>query len=223
VSVSDVTCWSLIRGAAEGNLPDREAFALRYARVIRSYLGARWRGTPLTSEIDDAAQEVFLDCFRDGGALEKARPGERRAFRAFLYGVVRNVAHRLERKRARAGMALASDLEVPGREEALSVVFDRAWATALLRQAAALHAARAPAAGPTGRKRVDLLHLRFQEGLPIRDIARLWDVDPAWVHHQYATARKEFRDALRDVVKEHNAGSDGEVERECERLIGCFR
>jgi hypothetical protein len=38
---------------------------------------------------------------------------------------------------------------------------------------------------------VELLRLRFQEGLPIRDIATRWNEDAAKLHHEFATARDE--------------------------------
>jgi hypothetical protein len=38
-------------------------------------------------------------------------------------------------------------------------------------------------------RRVELLTLRFHEAMPIREIARLWGVDAASLHHEYAQAR----------------------------------
>ena len=38
-----------------------------------------------------------------------------------------------------------------------------------------------------------LLRLRFEEGLPIREIARRWDSDAARVHKHYARAREAYR------------------------------
>jgi RNA polymerase sigma-70 factor (ECF subfamily) len=222
VSIADTTCWTMIRGAAEGKPQDRAEFARRYERIIRTSLRGRWRGSRLATEIDDAVQEVFLDCFREGGALAKANPGHGNSFRAFLYGVVMNVARRFERARARAGLPLESDVELPSREEAFSSVFDRAWAEALMGQAAVLQTVRAREVGPDAERRVELLRLRFGKDLPIREIARLWDADAARVHHEYARAREEFHQALHDVVQEHHGGDHGDVERECERLIACF-
>jgi RNA polymerase sigma-70 factor (ECF subfamily) len=223
MSISDATCWTVIRGAAAGRQRDREEFARRYERVIRAYLGARWRGSPLTTEIDDAAQEVFLDCFREGGALTRANPDWPNGFRAFLYGVVKNVARRVEHDRAHHGAPLESGLDPPARDKTLSTAFDRAWAKALLQQAAKLQAARAREAGDEAVRRVELLRLRFQDDLPIREIAGRWQADPSHVHHEYARARKEFREALHAVVEEHHAGTHGEIDRECARLIAHFK
>ena len=68
------TCWTVIRGAAAGNPADRDAFARRYVRVVRAYLAARWRASPNLQDLDDAVQEVFVECFRHDGVLEQADP-----------------------------------------------------------------------------------------------------------------------------------------------------
>ena len=93
-------CWTVIEGAAAGRKEDRDEFARRYVPAVRAYLAARWQASPFAQELDDATQEVFLECFRQSGVLERAdrsRPG---GFRAFLYGVVRNVALRIGTRRA---------------------------------------------------------------------------------------------------------------------------
>ena len=89
---SDSTRWTVIRRAAEGVPQARSEFASRYGPVIRAYLGARWRGTTFFHDVDDAAQQVFLDCFKENGALGRVDPERGTGFRPFLYGVVRNVA-----------------------------------------------------------------------------------------------------------------------------------
>jgi RNA polymerase sigma-70 factor (ECF subfamily) len=219
---SDSTCWTVIRGAAAGIRRDREEFARRYSPVIRAYLGARWRETPLTAEIEDTTQEVFLDCFRDGGALVRAEPGPRRAFRAFLYGVVKNVARRTEHERARKGLSFRSSFDPPAAEKTLSKVFDEAWALTLVRQAIARQTELAHAAGRDAVRRVELLRLRFHDDLAIREIAELWGEDPDRLHRWYRKARKEFRAALHDVVAEHNSGTPAEIDAECSRLLALF-
>jgi DNA-directed RNA polymerase specialized sigma24 family protein len=212
----------MIRGAAGGNAPDRAEFARRYATVIRFYLGARWKGGPLRAEIDDATQEVFVQCFRSDGPLVKADPVRDGGFRAYLYGIVRNVARGTEREwRARRATQPGSafDVEaVESREAPLSQVFDRAWAGALLRRAAARQAEDVRG-NARAERRVELLRLRFGQDLPIRDIAKRWDVDAAPLHAEYRTARREFLAALRMVVAEDNPGPPEHIEAECERLL----
>lgn len=224
---SESTCWSLIEGAASGSAADREQFARHYAPVIRAYLAARWRGTPGLSGLDDAVQEVFVECFRRRGVLERAereRPG---GFRPFLYGVARNVARRFEARHARHGAPAEQDLEaIADDEPSLSRAFDQAWARTVLREAAARQEAQARRAGPAGEaalRRVELLRLRFHEGLAIREIAHRWQTDAAALHHEYAKARQEFKDALRQVVAFHHGGSDADVEQECVGLLGMLK
>jgi RNA polymerase sigma-70 factor (ECF subfamily) len=215
VTSPDATYWSLIRDAAGGDPAARERFARVYLPVVSAYLTARWGGR---REVDDAAQDVFVECFRAGGLLEKADPERAGGFRAFLLGAVRNVARRHE-ARKRLDARLPADL--PADDNAPSEAFDRAWARTLLREAGRVQQKRAELAGPAAVRRVQLLRLRFGDGLPIRDIAAKWDEDPAKVHHEYATARDEFRAALREVVAFHHPGATaGEVDRACAELLG---
>ena len=94
----DVTCWSMIRDAAGGDPAARERFARVYLPVVKAYLAARWRAAK--HDADDAAQDVFVECFRVGGILEKADPERDGGFRTFLLGAVRNVARRHETREA---------------------------------------------------------------------------------------------------------------------------
>jgi RNA polymerase sigma-70 factor (ECF subfamily) len=88
-----------------------------------------------------------------------------------------------------------------------------------MRQAADRQAALAAQGGEAALRRVELLRLRFYEGKPIREIARLWDLDAATLHHEYARGREEFRSALRDVIAFHHPGSPEDVDRECAQLL----
>jgi RNA polymerase sigma-70 factor (ECF subfamily) len=214
------TCWTVIRAAAAGSAPDRDELARRYLFPVRTYLAARWQGSALIRDIDDAVQEVFVECFRPRGAVEAACVGEVPCFRAFLCGVARNVARRFEARRPEAVLPLG-DADVA--EESLSNLFDRAWAQTIMREAGERQRANAEAHSPEAVRRVELLRLRFEEGLAIRDIAERWDVDPAWLHHEYAQARKEFRQALLAVVAFHHPGSPDEVEREAQTLVQHFQ
>jgi RNA polymerase sigma-70 factor (ECF subfamily) len=211
------TCWTLVDGAAAGREEDREEFARRYRPLVEAYLRARWRGSPYLQELDDATQEVFLECFRAGGVLERA---ERRE------GAVRNVALRVERRQARRRERQAPsgvDIDaVAADERTLSGAFDRAWVLSLLGEAARRHAERAREAGAPGERRVELLRLRFEDDLPIREIARRWEVDAAVLHQEYRRAREEFKRALLDVVAFHLPGSQGAVEKECARLLAAL-
>jgi RNA polymerase sigma-70 factor (ECF subfamily) len=220
---ADSTCWTVVQGAAAGSATDREDFVRRYASVIRACLAARWQGSRHQQELDDGVQEVFLECFRQGGVLDRANPVHAGGFRSFLYGVVRNVALRIEARLARHRRSeplegfdpesLAAD------EPSLSKVFDQAWAISLVREAGRLFAEQAKPRGEEAVRRVELLRLRFQEGLPIREIARRWQVEPAVVHHQYAKARHEFKATLLQVLAFHQPGSAADLEQQCSDLL----
>lgn len=216
MTAPDVTCWTMIRDAAEGDRLARERFARLYLPVVKAYLAARWRNA--RHDVDDAAQDVFVECFRDGGLLEKADPERSGGFRAFLFGAVRNVAGRHEERR-RSTDPLPSDY--PCDEVGPAEAFDRAWSRALLREAGRVQEERAKNSGPPAIQRVQLLKLRFSEGLPIRHIAERWGQDAAKLHREYAIAREEFRAALGEVIAFHHPRATGhEVAQECAELLG---
>jgi len=223
MATSQSTCWTVIQAAAAGSREDREQFVRRYAPIVRAYLGARWRQTSHAGELEDAVQEVFVDCFKHDGVLTRADPDRAGGFRAFLYGVVRVVALRVETRRARDRQQQPSREinleEVPAAEDSLAQAFDRAWARALVREAAELQAEQARKAGAAAVRRVELLHLRFHENLPIRDIAERWQLEAAHLHHEYARARQEFKAALVEVMAFHHPGTGTEIEQECASLM----
>ncbi len=86
-------------------------------------------------------------------------------------------------------------------------------------EAGRLQQARAEGRGPDAVERVELLRLRFEENLPIREIARLRDADAAALHKSYALARQEFRQALLEVIAFHHPGSAAELEEEAASLL----
>jgi len=215
------TCWTLIRGAAEGQEEDRAAFAHLYLPAVKAYLEARWQTAPLSGDINDAAQEVFVACFQDEGALVKVKPdAPDSSFRKFLFVVVQNIARRFEERRHRnRELPVGSGVTAAGAgEERLSGIFERAWISSMLDQAVALQKDRAREKGQDAIRRLELLSLRFYEGLPIRKIARRWDVPAERLHHQYATAREEFMAALKDVLAFHHPGDREGRKRDLERI-----
>lgn len=207
-AVTDSTAWTIIRDAAAGDPEPRSLFVRTYAPVIRAYLRARWRGSNLIQEVDDAVQEVFLDCFKEGGVLASADPA--RDFRPYLYGVVRNAARHAETRRARSKEQPAPSGFDPAQDPELSQVFDRAWALAVVQ--GALRRLQ-------DERHVELLRLRFQEDLPIREIAKRWNEDAAKLHHEYAKARAAYEDALVDTVRFHRPGNREQALEEARRLL----
>ena len=228
MSDSRATCWTVVRGAAAGQERERDEFARRYLPIVRAYLGARWKDSPLRGDLDDTVQDVFVACFKAGGALEHADSRHPAGFRAFFYGVVRNVAREHERKKARGKERQPASSfryeNVPSDDEGLATLFDRAWAMSLLHHAVERHKEKAEQAlDETSLRGVELLRLRFEDGLPIREIAGRWDMHPAKIHKEYARARDAYKDALTEVVAFHHPGHPGEVERECARLLALFK
>ncbi len=228
MDTSNSTCWTVIHGAAAGSPKEREVFARLYSPVVRAYLAARWRSSRCRESVDDAIQDVFLECFREGGALARVDCTQSGGFRAFLYGVARNVALRVEAQRNRnrevappSGVNL-DDLLEP--DEDLARTFDRAWATTIVQEALSSQELRASKAGPAAASRFELLRLRFQENLPIRDIAKKWQADVDRLHEEYGKARAEFKEALLDVVVFHHpSATAGEAERECIELLSLLK
>jgi len=221
--MADVTCWTLIESAADGDRAARDAFAERYVPVVRAYLRSRWRGRASDAELEDAVQEVFVECLKEEGVLARNRSRRGSGFRAYLFGAVRNVALRSEEARGRKVDAPRTDSfeadGLAGDGETSSRAFDRAWAAAIVQEAAQRQRERARSEGEPALRRVELLRLVFQEERGIADIARDWEVQPEALHREYAKARAEFAAALRDVVAFHVTESDGAVERECRDLM----
>jgi len=212
------TSWELLEAAANGNIERRSEFADLYGGMIREFLECLWRGSPLHAHMDDAVQDVFLECFKPNGALQRADRSHPRGFRVYLRGVIRNVARRYAKQAGRAQAALPPEAP-PQQQTTGSKILDREWARAIVREAASRMRAHAEEHGAGARRRVELLRLRFEEDLPIREIARRWQEDAAALHHAYARARLEYREHLMALVARHFPGSRADVERECEELI----
>lgn len=217
MAVAVETCWTLIRDATAGIEAARERFVRLYEPVVRAYLAKRWRDGSAAADISDATQDVFLALLQPGGALDKFDGAQGNGFRAYLFGIVRNVALRYDAKR-RPITELPADLVDD--ETGLAEAFDRAWAKSILREAARVQEENAIAQGSRAMRRVELLKLRFHEGLPIRAIATQWKTDPAALHHEYAVARDEFRAALRVVVAlNHPEASDSQLDQFCVDIL----
>jgi len=218
----DPTSWRMILDAGSGDRSQRRRFAERYEALIRGCLHRRWRGSARLQWLDDACQEVFVECYRDGGVLARIRARRPPRFRAYLLGVIQNVARGIEQRSGRSAERHAGDealVELAVADEAdLLSWFEREWARTVLRDA--LHElARLDAASGSGRSAADLLELRFAKGLPIRDIASLWREEPARVHRDYAKARSAFQRCLHHTVRQHDALSAAEADEECRRLL----
>ena len=222
----EATCWTLIEEAAAGGVAAREMLATRYLPLVRAALAARWSGGGLAGDVDDAVQEVFVECLRDGGVLERVGAARPQGFRSFLYGVVRNVARRHEERRALRpdaprtttfhGDRLALD------ETSFEEAFDREWARDLLAQAAERLARAADPGDERAARRVELLRRHYGEGAELAALAREWDLAPRTVYHEAEVALGEFEAALKAVVAFHHPGHPELVLAECRALLAHF-
>ena len=215
------TCWTVVRAASQGDRAARSAFGRIYAGTIRGFFNARWSGRILRTEIDDAVQEVFLECLKPDGVLDRATP-ERGDFRGLLFGVSRNVARRFEERASARGPLLLDDsawlAELASDEAGQETLFDRDWAKTMMRQSRSRQRELALADGEAGLRRIELLERRFQDNEPIRNIAKRWGVPAQEVHQVYRMARDEFYRCLREVVGRHSRqGAD--LDSECHRLL----
>jgi RNA polymerase sigma-70 factor (ECF subfamily) len=219
----DRTCWTLVESAAAGDRAAREEFGRRYLPVVRAYLHARWSGRLSAEELEDAVQEVFVAFLGEQGVFEKMRPGRDEPFRPLLYGIVLNIALRVEHARVRK-------LDSPGTESfhadenaasdaSLSRVFDRAWAESIMRDAVDKQEETARAHGDGALRRFELLRLTYDERLSMPEIAARWELDAAFLHKELARAKTEFKEALKSVVAFHHPDAPELVERECRDLL----
>lgn len=220
--MAEATSWTLIEGAAGGDRAAQEQFGKHYLPIVRAFFAARWRDSNRGSEVEDGVQEVFVQCFRRGGVLNRVHRGLPGSFRKYLHGVARNVARKIEvrrGRRVREGVELQAPDELVGDELAGDSAFEQAWTLHLVREAAALQRFDARASGARAERRVELLDERFLRGKPIRTIAEEWGEKADWLHHEYEKAREEFRDCLSRVVALHEPSlSPREVQEECRRF-----
>jgi RNA polymerase sigma factor (sigma-70 family) len=221
LSSTDRTSWTLIHDAANSDQEARTEFVERYLPVVRTYFGARWKGKPYIGDLEDAVQEVFLQCFQEGGALGRVDP-ERGSFSGFLYGVARRVAQAFETRKAkqlnRQGPGSFHPELMSIDETSLSHVFDRAWAMSVIHEAGDLNRARGAEEGGDRLQRVELLRLVFHEGKRIREIAATWNEEAKRVHWAYARARKDFLNAMCEVLMQRGYAKET-IEAECKRVF----
>lgn len=216
---TQATCWTLVRDAANGVSGARAEFSDFYGSVVRGFVAARWRPRGVGLDVEDAVQEIFVECFKPGGVLERADPSKG-DFRGLLYGVSRNVVLRFEERAVERGRIRPEDSawlqEVASDDKGQETLFERSWAHSVM--AEAMVRLRQAAEASTGAsRRVKILERRFTDNIGIRDIAAEWGVPAQDVHNDYRKAREEFYRSLKSVVGYHAPRSD--VAGECRRLL----
>lgn len=218
----DHTSWTLVGRAAAGEAGSREAFARVYGPVISAYLSARWRKPPQHEEVLDAVGEVFLQCFKEGGALGAAERRREGGFRAYLYGVTRNVAGNLRRRGTHETQPEEGVPERADSEISPSQTFDRAFAEAITREARYLMSMWA-ASDSGAATRLKALELMYEESLPSREVAARLGLEPEAVYPLLSRARKDFKAALLQVMAERHPGETRpEIERRCIEVLSAL-
>lgn len=217
------TCWSVVLRAAGGDPLMRQEFCQRYEPVIRAYVASRWRLPRDHDDVSDAAQEVFVQCLREGGALGRVDPNQPGGLRAYLYGITSRTAAQIERQRARwrrDGSERPFDQErVEANEATLSQAFDRAWA-AMLAQVALREQRRAAETGDDRvRLRLHCLEQRILHSRWPREIAATIGLTPQRVSELLREGMGDFRAALLGVMADyHPDETERQLETRCMEL-----
>lgn len=221
----DSTSWSIVLGAAAGQPSERERFSRTYGPVIKSYLAARWRVPFDDPEVDDGMQEVFMQIWKPDGALRSVDPSRAGGFRAFLFGIVRNVALMIERSDRRRRRRVATESALGGepvvsKGPTSSEVFDRAFVEAIAREARGRVVQRLAAKGAS-IDHARVLEMRYADGLPPREIAARLEVPVEAIYEGLRRAKAEYREAVLDVLAFHQPGaSRAELEERFSELGG---
>lgn len=204
--MSETTRRSLIDAVRRAEPDALQVFVERYLPIVRAHLQARWARSPLREEVADATHEVIARCLGPQGALSRLEYGHPSGLRGFLYGVTRNVALEHERRRAEPRGELGLEGFDGGHDETPSREFSRAYARAVMQEVRARFEEWSRQNGPEFLRRQELLVLRLEDGVPLREIALRWKVDAARLHHEYARARRDYRAVLLEVVAEQHPG-----------------
>jgi RNA polymerase sigma factor (sigma-70 family) len=227
------TSWTLIRQAVQGQPEARDRFARLYEPVVQAFLRrslVRLRATvrSFSHELDNVSQDVFLECFKPQGALERLDRSRCSRFRAYLFGVIANITRRSQTRWARQRREHLADgptLESQARQDsALSRTGEFAEARQLLAEAVRRQADYAGRLGDAAQKRIELLQLCFTDGLTLFQVARRWQTNVQEVRREYKLATQEFKEALRETLDRRYPGSpEGarQAFRELLETLGC--
>lgn len=184
-----------------GDRRTQDRFCRRYLPQVRRWLQRRWRHGTLRSWIGDGVQEVFLECCRPGGVLDRTAPTPDHAFGTCLRAVVRNVAARIERREARAAACGKPDgsrlryVEAPAAGGADLIDWPRIRAEV----AAAIGGLDAEPC-VAGHSLGELLQLWFAAGVPVPEIASRWHERPDTIQKHRRRACRLLRRSLARAI-----------------------
>jgi RNA polymerase sigma factor (sigma-70 family) len=211
----------MIIDAGSGDHAARTAFVARYEPALRRYIAARWRLALNHEQVLDATQEVILECLKENGALSRVDRECNSGFRAFLYGVARNVSLRVEQRRKRRALSSLTPDLVSVDERHLSAVFDSAFAQVLVSEALEILQQQGTSEG--GSLKWQLLEMNHVDGMPARAIAEARSLAVTQVYKLLHAARRDFRNALLQVLSVQHPGMNlPELEAEMRSLLGAL-
>tara|TARA_R110002072_G_scaffold25443_6_gene85223 strand:- start:185426 stop:186262 length:837 start_codon:yes stop_codon:yes gene_type:complete len=218
----DSTSWSLVLGAAAAVPKDQEEFGRRYGPLVRGYFSSRWRLSMQDARIADASQEVFLRIFSPGGPLTRVDKQRPSGFRAFLRGVLHNVAAELERRDRRDRTSpLDSDmLPIDQSEQSPSGAFDRVWAEMITDAAWELMREKAKR-DRWAQYRLQVLGHRYVDDMSCEQIAaQISELTVDQVYRLLTAGRSQFRSALMTVLSAHHPELlPEELEQKCREVV----
>ena len=217
----DSTHWSVVLGARAQDPSLRNEFGERYAPIVRAYFAAYWHLPADDPRVEDATQDVFLQCFRSGGVLDNVDPARKGGFRAYLFGVARNIGLSSDRNEARRRSRTCNldttEIEEDSSDSQPDAAFHQAWARHVADEAFQLMQTKG---GSGAEARVAMLRLRYFGGLSPREIARRAGLPVEETYRLLYAARGQFRAALLDVVARYSPGtSKRELVEECRDLF----
>lgn len=167
---------------------DREAFSELVARFQRPLTGRALSSTRRIEDADDAVQETFLRAWQ---GLPRFREDAR--FGPWLFRILDN--HLADRGRRRGR-------EVPGAESFAESLADDAPRAdeRLLAEELSTAVQSAVAQLPPGRQR-EVFHLRYEEGLPVNEIAQRLGLHSGTVKVHLFRGARELRRLLGAAVE----------------------
>jgi len=223
------TVWDVIdrAGRAAAGSEDLDAVARRYWRPVYRFVRIVWKKTP--EDAQDLTQE-FLAKLLDPEFLQAANP-DRGNFRAFLVSSLRNFLvdqQREARAARRGGGRRVFSFEIGDGEEALQIpdqadpeaVFQREWATEILRRALETLEARYDA---EDRVRLDVFRRYYLEenadDVGYREIAGQLGIDEQAIRNHLRAVRQDVREECVRIVRE-TVTDPNQVEAELAYLFG---
>lgn len=211
-SIAPTTQWDLLHDAARGDTEARIRFHDLYDPFIRRYTTAvaRHFGNP-AQDYDDLVQDVYMEVFKDGGALRNANADYPAGFRGYLRGLCRNIAFRARDRDPRAEVQPetgALDVADPAARDPVHAV-ELAYARSVIRETLDGMRHAATRAGDSERlKALEIFRRRIFHDEKPKDIAAALGIAYTEVTEASRVARTWFETALFDKLLAIHRGDE---------------